>query len=303
MSYHLQAAKAGLIFFVKKPLTTIITTLVIALTLTLPTFFWVLSDNLQRLTLHWQNSERITLYLKLHTATQQEHALLDRIRSMRGIEQVVLKSATEGLAEFQSQEGMQEMMRYLPENPLPAVIDITPTHGAYTAQQLDELSLQLKKESIVDQVKLNKVWITQLEAILNFLNKLSCALMVLLAVAVLLIIGNTLRFAVRNKHLEIQVLKLIGASDSFIIRPFLYSGMGFGLMGGAIAIVLVSVLMWILTSTVNQLAMIYQIQYPVTGLSFDQVIGLLLLSMGLGWLGAGVSVKRQLTSIEPCDAV
>ena len=142
-------------------------------------------------------------------------------------------------------------------------------------------------------------WVERLQAILRLTGKLADGLMILFALAVVLIIGNTLRLAVHNRYEEIQVLKLIGAKNAFILRPFLYSGVWYGLLGAIFAILLVNIFMSSLTLVVNQLAATYQMHYSLLGLSIEQVALLGLVAIILGWLGACVSVKRQLAAIEP----
>jgi cell division transport system permease protein len=157
----------------------------------------------------------------------------------------------------------------------------------------------LKDIPEVEQAKLDVQWVKRLNAILGFTATIAHGLMLLLAMAVLLIVGNTLRLAIQNRHEEIQVLKLIGATDPFIIRPFLYSGIWYGLAGAILAVVLVNLFLFSLAMAANQLASVYQMHYPIIGLSLVQGILLLIVAASLGWLGARLSVKRQLASIEP----
>ena len=165
--------------------------------------------------------------------------------------------------------------------------------------KLEQLYLQLKSYPQVDQAKLDIQWINRLQAILGFIDSLAHGLMILLALAVILIIGNTLRLAIHNRHEEIQVLKLVGAKDSFIIRPFLYSGVWYGLAGAIFAVLLVNIFMLSLTLVVNQLAAAYEMHYSLVGLSLRQILLLVLSATILGWLGACLSVKKQLANIEP----
>jgi cell division transport system permease protein len=117
--------------------------------------------------------------------------------------------------------------------------------------------------------------------------------------AVIVIVGTTLRVAIHSRQEEIQVLKLIGAKDPFILRPFLYSGVWYGAIGAIFAIFLVNIFILSLGASVNQLAVAYQMHYPLTGLTIRQILLLVLFAIILGWVGARLSVKRQLASIEP----
>ncbi|RUR18017.1 cell division protein FtsX [Legionella sp. km535] len=297
--YHAQAAAQSLNLLCRKPLGTMMTVVVIAIALALPALFWVFTDNLGNLTIGWQQGGHISLYLKPSLTQAEQMQLQEKVRSTEGVGQATLKSSEEGLSELTQQEGMHDIMRYLPENPLPSVIEIVPALVIDSPAKLDLLSRQLKALPGVEQVKLDMEWISRLHAILGFVANLANALMALLALAVVLIIGNTLRLAIRNRQEEIQILKLIGATDAFILRPFLYSGIWYGMAGAICAVFLVNIFILSLGIVVNQLAIAYQMHYPLAGLSIRQILILVLFAIILGWLGARLSVKRQLASIEP----
>lgn len=299
VSYHLQAASNSLNLLCRKPLATMMTVVVIAIALTLPTLFWVFTDNLEQLTIGWQRGGHISLYLKSPLSATDETAFLERVRATEGVGHVTLKSPAEGLAELQQQEGMHDIMRYLPENPLPTVVDVIPALAVNTPFQMEQLYSRLKVYPQVEQAKIDMQWINRLHAILSFVSKTAHALMALLASAVVLIVGNTLRLAIHNRHEEIQVLKLIGATDPYIARPFLYSGIWYSLAGAILAVLFVNIFMLSLAVAVKHLASAYQMHYPIMGLSVKQAYLLVLVSTILGWLGARLSVKRQLASIEP----
>ena len=299
LAYHVQAALASLTALCRKPLATMMTVLVIAITLVLPTLFWVMTDNMNQLLINWQRGGHISLYLKSPISPANEAIFFARIKNTPGVESATLTSAAEGLLELQQQEGMQDMMRFLPENPLPVLIEVTPTLEVSQSEKLNQLYTQLKAYPEVEQAKLDIQWVSRLRAILGFIATLAHGLMLLLAAAVVLIIGNTLRLAIHNRHEEIQVLKLVGAKDAFILRPFLYSGIWYGLAGAVFAVLLVNIFMLSLTAVVNQLASVYQMHYSLVGLSLRQMALLILSAITLGWLGASLSVRKQLAAIEP----
>lgn len=299
LSYHLQAAGTSLNLLCQRPLATMMTVVVIAIALTLPALFWVFSDNLKQLTADWQRGGHISLYLRDTLSDAEETMFLEKVRMVEGVGGATLKSSAEGLAELQQQEGMHDIMRYLPENPLPALIDVVPTLSIHSPAQLEQLFVRLKAYSQVEQAKLDLEWIGRLHAILGFVAKLTQALMALLALAVVLVVGNTLRLAINTRREEIRVLKLIGATDPFIARPFLYSGIWYSLAGAVLAILFVNIFIFSLAVAVKELAQAYQMRYPISGLSVKQAYLLVLVSTLLGWLGARLSVKGQLGSIEP----
>ncbi|MGL5741980.1 MAG: permease-like cell division protein FtsX [Legionella sp.] len=298
-AYHAQAAIHSLNLLCRKPLATVMTSVVIAVTLALPALFWVFSDNLAKVTASWQRGGHISLYLKPSLTEAEQQQALQKVRDTDGVAQVSLKSSEAGLSELTQQEGMQDIMRYLPENPLPAVVDVVPALVVDSPAKLDLLARQLQTVAQVESAKVDMEWISRLHALLGFAAKFANALLVLLATAVIVIVGTTLRLAIHSRQEEIQVLKLIGATDPFILRPFLYSGVWYGAMGAIFAIFFVNIFILSLGAAVNQLAVAYQMHYPLSGLSIRQILLLVLFAIILGWMGARLSVKRQLASIEP----
>lgn len=299
LSQHAQAVLNSFNLLLKKPLTTMMTVLVIAITLVLPALFWVLVDNMNQLTLKWQQGGHISLYLKSSLTVAETSDFLQQVQKTVGVGSASLKSATEGLLELQQQEGMQDIMGFLPDNPLPAVIEVVPAMNSLNPQQLEALSLALKAFPQVEQAKLDLQWVNRLQAILGLMSTMAYGLIILLALAVLLIIGNTLRFAIYHRQEEIQVLKLIGANDSFILRPFLYSGVWYGFAGAVFAILLLNIFILSLTIVINKLAAAYDMHYSLIGLSLRQMALVLFVAILLGWLSACFSVRRQLSAIEP----
>lgn len=296
---HVQAALQSLQLFGRRPLANAMTVFVIAIALALPAFFWVFADNVTQLTSHWHGGGQIALYLKPALPPKAQQALLQQLRARQAVAKAVYKSPEQGLEEISQQEGMQDIRRYLPENPLPGVIEIYPAPTIDSPAKLDLLSRELRALPQVDQVKLDMEWINRLHLLLGVVNKVAKALMVLLAMAVLLIIGTTLRLAIQNRQEEIQILKLIGASDAFIMRPFLYTGILYGFLGAIVAILVVSTVLLSLGTAINELVVAYQMHYAIYGLSMRQILMLVLFAIILGWLAARLSVKRQLASIEP----
>lgn len=298
-AYHLDAATQSFNLLCRKPLANLMTVIVIAIALALPTLFWISTDNLSLLTKNWRQNSHISLYLKLDIPSTDQSKLLEKIKKMQGVGDALLKSAEEGLDELKAQEGMQDIMHYLPNNPLPPVIVVLPAITVDSPAKLDLLARDLRALPQIESAKWDMEWMIRLHAILGFAATAAKALMALLALAVVLIIGNTLRLAIQNRQEEIQVLKLVGATDSFILRPFLYSGVWYGLTGALLAVFLVNIFIFSIGFALNKLAVVYQMHYPVAGLSIRQILLLATFAIILGWLGARLSVKRQLATIEP----
>ena len=291
--FHKQALKQSLVFFKREPLTTVMTVLVIAITLMLSSLFWMGSEALSRLSVEWSQSGHITLYLDISISHADEDELLSRIRATPGVSTVDLKTPTQGLEDLSKQEGMQDIMHYLPDNPLPTVIDVTPESSLNTKDSILNLYETIKSYPHVEQAKMDMEWVDHLFSLFEFLTQMTRVIMLLLALAVVLIIGNTIRLVIHERQDEITVLKLIGAGKSFIMRPFLYSGIWYGLLASMLAVACVNFVIFILDSSISQLFESLGMQYTLALMSIGQMGILMLCATGLGWLGARWSVNES----------
>lgn len=299
VAYHVQAAVNSLVCLGRQPLATGMTVVVIAITLTLPALLWIFTNNMAELTSSWKRGGHISLYLDMTASVNDYSSLLARVQKTEGVGEALLKTPAEGILELQRQEGMQDLMLNLPDNPLPAVIDVVPSPNITTPLQLESLYGRLKSLPGIDDARLDMQWMSRLYALLNVMERMTQGLMLLLASAVVFIICNTLRLVIHKRQEEIRVLKLIGASDPYIVRPFLYSGLWYGFASAVLAVIFVSLFMLSLRFVLNQLVEAYQMHFPVLGLSTSQSLLLIMMATFLGWFGARVSVMRQLAAIEP----
>ena len=289
---HLEASKNSFRYLRSKPLTALTTVSVIALTLTLPALFWVFTDNFQQFGGEWQHGGHISLYLDSSVPSDQS-AILERVRSTPEVADASLRSSAEGLAELQQEEGMQDVMQYLPDNPLPAVIDVIPSANINTVEKSDELYQILKAYPHVEQAKFDRQWVNRFYLLSDIASKIAKGTMLLLALVVVIIVGSMLRTAIHNRQEETRVLAFIGANNSYIIRPFLYLGVVYGVAGAVLAMVLVQIMTLSLASLINQLAKTYEMHFVFSGMSFEQSSLLLVFAMTLGWIGARLSVSSM----------
>lgn len=300
VSRHGQAIKDSGAALRAAPWTTLVTVLVLAVSLILPVLFWLLMGHLKPLTNEWREGNEIALYLDSSLSTTDETALLARVRETEGVSAVHFMSAESSLKELEQQEGMQDIRRYLPDNPLPSVINVMPADELDTPEKLEQLFQMLKAYPHVEQAKFNRDWSNRLYALLGFMNYLTWFLGALFGLMVVFIIRNLLRLAALEHHEEIQVLKLIGATDGFIIRPFLYTGMCLGAVGALLAFLGVHVVLFSLSRALH--ALISAGFGVPLAIKFSVLDALRFIGFGicLGWLGAYLPLKRQLARIEPC---
>lgn len=296
---HAQACIFSLGQLFKNPLNSLLTTAVVGIALSLPAGFYLLLENCQRVATGWDNSAEISLFLKLDLDEHRPLSLADELRQFRGIASVEYKSPEAALKEFLSQSGASEALTVLEDNPLPAILLLQPKVSGLSGQESESLIQKLRALPEVDTAQFDRQWIQRLFAIIEIVRQAVVVLSLLLAIAVLLIVGNTIRLAIYNRRTEIEVNKLFGATEAFIQRPFLYSGLFHGIGGSLLAWGLLSLSLFLMGSPVAQLAELYSSDFKLQGLSMHELMLLFIGGAGLGLFGSWVSVKRHIKAIEP----
>jgi len=296
---HLQQAIGSLGDLWRTPFTSVMTVLVLGISLTLPATLHLFVKNAKSISGQWDSASEISLYLKLSTSDKSAQHLVQRISLYPEVAEVSYISAEQALKEFKVLSGFGEALDYLSSNPLPATVLVTPTKRASQTQAAKELLTRLTNEREVEQGKLDLEWLTRLEAITVLIEDIVFGIAGLLCFSVVLIIGNTIRLAILNQRDAIAVMKLVGATDSFIQRPFLYSGVWYGVLGGLIATLSVAILAQYFTGALLRLTNLYQSNFRLIGLSFSEMLMLILFAVLLGLLGSYISVRKHIRSIEP----
>lgn len=296
---HAQTALYAAGQLARNPLASLMTISVIGITLALPTGLYTVLDNLQRLSGGWSGSAQISLFLKKNVSNEQIQLLTEKLRRRQEIETVHYISPEEALAEFRKHSGFGEALDALPGNPLPGVLIVDPGQSAAAPEAVQALRDELAREAPVDLAQLDLAWVKRLHRMLALARRGVVLLGGLLALAVLLTIGNTIRLAILNRRDEIEIIKLIGGTSAFVRRPFLYSGSLQGLAGAWVGALLVNGGIWSLQGPVSELALLYGSGFRMSALD-AQGFGLLTLSGALlGWVGSRLAVGRHLKEIEP----
>ncbi len=297
LALHAQNLLGALGRMARQPVGSLMTIVVIAIALALPTGLRVLLNNAQILSGSWDGAIDFTVYLNLDVDTAQAEELTRDVQAREDVTQTVFISRSEALAEFRAYSGFGEALDVLDENPLPHALIVRPASGDKVDVEALAGALALMPET--DFVQLDTAWVERLNGILDLARRVVDMATILLSLAVVLVIGNTIRLEINNRREEIQVVKLVGGSDGFIRRPFLYMGFFYGLAGAAMAALTVTLSLSLLASPTHALAELYGSSFNLAGLTWLQT--LLLLGGGalLGWAGAGVAAARHLRAIEP----
>lgn len=296
---HLQVFLGSLGRLSQTPLTSLMTAMVIGIALALPSGLYVLLHNLERLGGGWQNSARISLYLDHDVNAAQAQALAARLRTRADVRQVSYVSPAQGLHEFRAASGFGAALDALGSNPLPAVLVVQPRIGAGGPSAVRNLVRTLRALPQVSLAQLDMAWVQRLYALMAVARRGVGVVAALLALAVLLVVGNTIRLDIQNRREQIEVTKLVGGTDAFIRRPFLYGGLWYGLAGGMIAWLLVSASLWLLQGPVSRLGLLYHSDFGLESLGAGPSALLLCGGAVLGLLGSWLAVGRHLAEIEP----
>jgi cell division transport system permease protein len=296
---HAQAFLGALGRLARNPFATTLTLLVIALALALPAALRLFVNNAQLAMGGIANAVDLTVYLKTDVPLAKAEQLAHTARERSEVADVTLIPADQALEEFRNYSGFGAALQALKDNPLPHVLHIRPRVTAESAATLASLQHYLSAWPEVDSVQLDSDWVNRLNAILEVLQRLLAMAAILLGLGVLAIVGNTIRLEVLNRRAEIEVTKLVGGSNAFVRRPFLYTGVLYGVGGALLAWAIVAVAVVVLGQPIGTLSQLYGSRFALQGLSADDVGILLGTGAVLGWLGALVSATRHLRAIEP----
>lgn len=299
LAHHSTTAIESLLRLLHTPVQSLMTWLVVAIAVALPALLYVALTNVQNLGYSWQDSNQISVFLHQHVNDQQAGELHRRWSTRADIALVTYISPVAALEEFKASSGLGQIVDSLEQNPLPGVLLIKPSLAGNTPTALAALEQALKEDHQVADVRLDMRWVKRLHQFMELAQRIVLALAGLLALGVLLVIGNTIRLAIENRRDEILVVKLVGGTNSYVRRPFLYTGLWYGLGGGLLALLLLGIGLSWLAGPVADLADLYQSNFRLQGLGFIASLQLILLAGATGLLGAWLAVGRHLAHIEP----
>lgn len=296
---HLQTLVGSLGRLWQQPFSALLTVLVIGIALALPACLHVLVQNVRAASGGWSNALDISVYMKPGTSIDEAKRAAERIGKRRDVSNVTVVKADDALAEFRRNSGFGEALDALKDNPLPHALIVRPAQEFRGPGQVGGLVAELKRLPGVDIVQLDTEWVSRFNAILDIVRRIVLLAAALFALGILVIVGNTIRLDIENRRDEIEVTKLVGGSDAFVRRPFLYSGAWYGLGGGLIAWLVVAVVILILGEPVRRIAGLYGSNYALQGLGGAGVGALMIGGIALGWLGSYIAATRELRGIEP----
>lgn len=296
---HVQALLGSLGRLARNPVGTLFTLTVIALALALPLGLALFVTNARLATGDFANAVDVSVYFHQDVALARAEQLARNARARPKVAAVTLTTADQALQEFREHSGFGEALEALEENPLPHVLNVRPKPEASSAADLENLKQYFTAWPEVELVQVDSEWVQRFAAMLEVLRRVLIIAAAALALGVVAVIGNTIRLEILNRRDEIEVTKLIGGSDAFVRRPFLYTGVLYGLGGALLACGLIVLAFALLERPVAALAGLYGSHFALAGPALREIGLLLGAGVGLGWLGAWVSAARHLRHIEP----
>ncbi|NLS42967.1 cell division protein FtsX [BEV proteobacterium] len=283
----------------RQPLVTLLTVMVIAISLTLPSICYLVWKNVTQAAALWYPTPQLTVYLDKALDNDAAQGVINTLQAEDGVEKVNYLSRDEAMGEFRNWSGFGGALDMLEENPLPAVAIITPKLNFQSSQALTSLRDRVAAVYGVSEVRMNDSWFARLVALTSLVGQVATTIGILMIVAVFLVIGNSVRLSIFSRRETINVMKLIGATDGFILRPFLNSGALLGGGGALLSLILSQVLVWKLSAVVDQVATVFGTRFAVTGLTWDESLLLLLIAGMIGWLAAWLATVQHLRRFIP----
>jgi cell division transport system permease protein len=296
-AHHRRVFYSTLTELLASPLESLMTWLVIGIALGLPAIMYVVLQNVSLVSGDWGGKPRLSLYLVEATTIETGQQLTREINLRADVDQALFISSEKALIDFQQRSGFGEVLGTLEKNPLPHLIEVIPADPDPAALKL--MVSTLEAMTLVDRISVDLQWLERLFALLAFAERLVTALALVLAMGVMLVMGNTIRLAIENRRQEIEVVKLVGGTDGFVRRPFLYLGFWYGVGGAVFALLLLQLSLFFLSAPVEVLAQSYRDDFALAGPGFGGYVMLIVLGAGLGVLGSVLAVSRHLAAIEP----
>lgn len=299
LSRHLQVFLATLGSLIRSPISSLNIVSIIAVTLLLPALFYILIMSIYQISDHWQGRPQVTVFLQENLSEQEAALVFDEIKLYPTVALAEYVSPTQALSEFKMLSGLDKEIDFIGTNPLPASIVLMPESGHSSTAKLEKLQSQLSKIDGIEQIRLDLDWVKKFNAIISFISQIAQLISVLLIVALLFIIGNTIKLIILNRRDEIEITKLVGGTNIFIRRPFVYYGMLVGAFGAILAIIAIYVIQHLLGNAVADISGVFQSTIRLYQPNIQELAYFIVIGASVGWLAARLSVARHLHQIQP----
>ena len=297
IQHHIDCAKKSLTRLLTSPFSFIITILMISVAFIIPAAVYVLFGSADNLAKHWSNDKQITLFLRTDTTLQQVQILRDKLAARPDIANAEVIDKKQALEDFKQQTNLGAITDSLPSNPIPHLIIANPKENITELASLQKLQTDLRNLPQVDFVQFDLIWVQRVQITLEILFRLLWIITIILLAAVGLIIANVIRWEVASRHEELEIIRLVGGTDAYVRRPFLYSGFWLGFIGAGFAVIIVKISGWLINHSIDRLAKLYDSDIQLLSLPISLMTLMLFLGGVFGAAGAWLAVNQKLQSL------
>ena len=283
----------------QRKLGTFLTILVIAASLTIPTISYLLWKNINYAKTEFYPEPELTLYLNKNLSDNEANIVVEKIRQFETdkIEHLNFISRQQSLEDFQTWSGFAEALDIIEDNPLPAVVVLKPKKAFANNDEMLTLRNGLQNIKGVQEVRLDNGWLEKLTALTWLFARIGTLFTLLMMIAVFLVIGNVVRTDVANSRASIEVQQLLGATDHFIARPFLYKGMIYGFLGSLLALLFSTVIISYLVGVVKYVTDMFTVKFELTGLDFSEIFLIIVMCIFIGWVAANIATNKHIIAL------
>lgn len=296
---HAHALFSSLGRLVARPFSFLMTIIVLSSSISLACGFYITLINVQQLTSNLENSNQISLFLKSDLSDKDAEDLAKKIRQNPQVQEVNVITKEQALVEFKTYSGFGAAMDVLDKNPLPSVVQVLAKNSLEDKAALEELYNNLQKFDQVETVQLDMQWVSRLQSIVTVVRYIVYLFSAMIALGVVFIIGNTIRLELQSRKEEVVIAKLVGATNAFIRRPFLYTGFWLGFISSVAAWFIAAISLLILKQPIEQLSGLYETDVHLIFLSLSDTFALLSIPSTLGVISSWTVLIFQLRQVKP----
>lgn len=296
---HVHGLISSLGRLTRTPFTSVMTIVVLSISISLAAAFYIVVANLQQMTGNLQASNQMSLFLKDNVSEAAAQKLAEQFGAHPNVESASVITKQQALSEFKAHSGFGDALQALDTNPLPNLIQIMPKNALEDSRSIDDLLAEFRQMPQVEFVQIDMQWVSRLQAVMVIAARSVTIVSILLGLAVVFITGNTIRLELQNRRDEVYISKLVGATNAFIQRPFLYAGFWLGFIAGGIAWLIVTIMLLIVEGPVEKLSMLYNSSFELKFIDFSEFFLLLMMSSSLAVLGSWAVLHYQLRQIKP----
>ncbi len=300
LKHHAQSLIQALMQQLRSPFSSLLTYGVIAIALTLPTGLYLIADSVKSMNQQWNESAQISLFSKKSVSLPKIQGLADRLRKHPLVAHVKLMTSKQALAEYKEIYKGRNTLQLLGEkNPFPSILIISLNAALANPESIEKFANKLQQHGETQTILLDTLMVKRLSKLIEIVNRTVLVLVIIFAVGIFLIVGNTIRLEILNRKDEIIVTKLIGANNGYIRRPLLYSGLWYGVIGGIFACIITIISTVYLKTPIAEFSQLSEARFQLSILDANAILIIIALGASLGWLGSWMASYRHLRQIEP----